>query len=275
MERGVHAAPAGVPLLDTSGTAAPVSTRDAQALVERGINAIVTRGIPLVWGARTASTAPEWRYLNVRRLVLLLQRSIEEGTRWALLEPDDEPLWGRVRAAVGDFLHGRWRDGALAGGTPEDAWFVRCDRSTMTQADIDAGRLVCLVGIAPIRPAEFVILRIAQWTAQPRLAAFPFLVAIDDVATAGFAEVAGLPATPDEGGDHVLRMTQGLTIGTALADWAARARAGDDASRCGTVVLRDQDGRAAATWRHHRMRPSALAAASAGGDVVVDLLELV
>ena len=277
-ERGVHAAPAGVPLLDTSGPAVRMSTRDAQALVERRINAIVTRGIPLVWGARTASTDPEWRYLNVRRLVLDLQRSIAEGTRWAAFEPDDEPLWSRVRAVVGELLHGRWRDGALAGRTAAEAWFVRCDRSTMTQADIDAGRLVVLVGVAPIRPAEFVMFRIGQWTAQPRLAAFPFLVAIDGVATAGFAEITGLPATPEEGGGNVLRMTQGLTAGPALTEWAARALAGEDVPGDGTVVMRDDDGRASATWRLHRMRPSALAAAgaaSAGGDVVVDLLELV
>ncbi len=275
-ERGVNAAPAGVPLCDVVGPVARLSSADAETLAARRINAIVMRGVPLVWGARTASADPEWKYVNVRRLLTYLERSIDEGTRWAVFEPNDEPLWARVRAAVEDFLHGCWRDGALVGQTPEDAFFVRCDRSTMTQDDIDQGRLICLVGVAPLRPAEFVILRIGRWTAQPWLKAFPFLVAIDGVATAGFAEVTGLPGAHD-GGRHALRMTQGLTAGAALSEWFARSRRGDDDPRDGAVVLRDEGGRPAVAWRLHQVRPHALAAAGGGpatGEFVVDALEL-
>ena len=277
MERGVQAAPAGAPVLDAVGLVARLSSRDTEELAARRINAIVTRGVPLVWGARTASGDPEWKYVNVRRHLIFLERSIEEATRWAVFEPNDEPLWARVRGQVEDFLFGRWRDGALAGTTPGDAFFVRCDRSTMTQDDLENGRLVCLVGVAPLKPAEFVIFRIGQWTARPAFAAFPFLVAIDDVATAGFTEVTGLPAERGAAGEGALRLTQGLTSGTGLAGWFATAREGDAVPRSGSVVLRDVAGRPAAAWRVHQMRPCALQAAGperAGGEVVVDVMEL-
>ncbi|MGE3233832.1 MAG: phage tail sheath C-terminal domain-containing protein [Thermoleophilia bacterium] len=276
-EDGVGAAPAGVPLLDAIGPATRLSSRDTERLTAARINAIVMRGVPLVWGARTTSSGSEWRYLNVRRLVTFLERSIDEGTRWALFERDEEPLWARVRGAVEDFLHGCWRDGGLAGSTPGDAFFVRCDRSTMTQDDIDRGRLVCLVGVAPLRPAEFVIFRIGHWAAQPGLGAFPFLLAIDGVATAGFSAVTGLPGQDGAGGRIALRMTRGLTAGPELTGWVARSRRGDDDPRAGTVVLRDERGAPAGAWRLHRVRPHALAAAGrgpAGGEVVVDALEL-
>ena len=275
-ERGVHAAPAGVPLRDATGLVARLSSRDTEALAARRINAIVTRGVPLVWGARTAAVDPEWKYVNVRRLLIVLERSIGEATRWAVFEPNDEPLWARVRGQVEEFLFARWRDGALAGTTPGDAFFVRCDRSTMTQDDLEKGRLVCLVGVAPVRPAEFVIFRVGQWTAPAALAAFPFLVAIDDVASAGFTEVTGLPAEGGTAGEAGLRLTQGLTSGPGLAGWFAAARQGDAVPRSGSVVLRDEAGRPASAWRLHQMHPCALQAAGgrAGGDVVVDAMEL-
>jgi hypothetical protein len=111
------------------------------------------------------SLDPEWKYVNVRRYIAFLEHSIDEGTQWAVFEPNDEPLWARIRASVTDLLMAEFENGALAGTKPEQAFFVRCDRTTMTQNDLDNGRLVCVVGVAPVRPAEFVILRIGQWTA--------------------------------------------------------------------------------------------------------------
>jgi len=119
-----------------------------------------------LWGARTASSDPEWKYVNLRRYVTYLERSIDKGTRWAVFEPNGDALWATVRRTIEDFLLNEWQRGALLGGKPEEAFFVRCDRSTMTQNDLDSGRLVCQIGVAPLRPAEFVIFRIGQWTAD-------------------------------------------------------------------------------------------------------------
>jgi phage tail sheath protein FI len=144
-------------------------TKTEQELLNRdGINALrffLGRG-NLVWGARTLSRDPEWKYVNIRRYLIYLERSIYEGTQWAVFEPNDEPLWAQVRQNIENFLTRAWRDGALQGIKPEEAFFVTCDRSTMTQDDIDRGRLVCLIGVAPLKPAEFVIFRIGQWTAD-------------------------------------------------------------------------------------------------------------
>jgi phage tail sheath protein FI len=124
------------------------------------------RGVRL-WGARTASDEPEWRYVNVRRYLAYLEHSIDEGTRWTVFEPNAEPLWQMLRGVIERFLLAQWRDGALQGRKAGDAFFVRCDRTTMTQADIDAGRLVCDVGVATVRPAEFVVLRFRHTAAKP------------------------------------------------------------------------------------------------------------
>ncbi len=120
----------------------------------------------LVWGARTISDDPEWKYISVRRYFAYLERSIDRSTQWAVFENNGPELWGKIRRAVEDFLYNEWVAGGLLGAKPEQAYFVRCDRSTMTQNDLDNGRLVCLVGIAPVKPAEFVIFRIGQWTAD-------------------------------------------------------------------------------------------------------------
>ena len=106
---------------------------------------------------------PEWKYVNVRRLVIFIEASIQKGTQWVVLEPNDEPLWTRVRSSVSNFLTGLWKGGMLPGQKPEQAFFVKCDRATMRQADLDQGRLVMVIGIAPIKPAEFVIFKIGQW----------------------------------------------------------------------------------------------------------------
>jgi Bacteriophage tail sheath protein len=112
------------------------------------------------------SFASEWKYVSLRSYVAYLQRSIDKRIRFAVSEPNGEPLWAKVRQRVGDFLFIEFRKGALVGDRPEKAYFVRCDRSTMTQSDLDNGRLVVLVGVALLRPAEFVIFRIGQWTAD-------------------------------------------------------------------------------------------------------------
>jgi phage tail sheath protein FI len=175
---GPHAAPAihATSLLadgHASGAgplARTVSAGESDWLSPRGVNVIrdfraAGRGV-LVWGARTMSSDPEWKYVTVRRLFIFLEHSIDKGTQWTVFEPNREPTWTRVRAAIGGFLYRLWRDGVLLGRTPQEAFFVKCDASTMTQNDLDSGRLVCMVGVATVRPAEFVIFRIGQWTAD-------------------------------------------------------------------------------------------------------------
>jgi uncharacterized protein len=161
--RGVWKAPAGTAadLRAVRSLTRTLSDTDQEHLIAAGINPLRTfpgRGIR-VWGARTLASAEltEWKYISVRRLVLFIEESIDEGTKWAVFEPNDEPLWRAVRSSIESFLLGLYGSGGLTGRTPEDAYFVRCDRMTMTQDDIDNGRLICLVGIAPIRPAEFTI----------------------------------------------------------------------------------------------------------------------
>ena len=123
------------------------------------------RGIR-VWGARTMSTDTQWKYVNVRRLFIFVEQSIDRGTQWVVFEPNDETTWARVTRSIENFLISVWRSGALMGTTQEEAFFVRCDQTTMTQDDIDNGRLICYIGIAPVKPAEFVIFRISQKTIE-------------------------------------------------------------------------------------------------------------
>lgn len=119
----------------------------------------------LVWGARTISTDSDWKYISVRRYFAYLEHSIDRGTQWVVFENNGPQLWDNVRRTVEDFLFNEWKMGALLGNKPEQAYFVRCDRSTMTQNDLDNGRLVCLIGVVVVKPAEFVIFRIGQMTA--------------------------------------------------------------------------------------------------------------
>jgi phage tail sheath protein FI len=170
VERGVHKAPANEVVRGARDLEFPVPKGDQDLLNPKGINAIRDfrtdgRGIR-VWGARTMSSNGEWKYINVRRLFLFVEESIDEGTQWVVFEPNDEPLWARVRRSVTNFLITVWRNGALMGVTQEEAFFVKCDRTTMTQDDIDNGRLICYIGIAPVKPAEFVIFRISQKTVE-------------------------------------------------------------------------------------------------------------
>lgn len=163
-ERGVHKAPANELVRGATSLQIQV-TKDQQAILNpRGVNVIRAfpgRGI-LVWGARTISRDTLWKYVNVRRLFIFIERSIDEGSQWLVFEVNNEKLWSRVKATITQFLTRVWRDGALMGTTPEEAFFVKCDRTTMTQDDLDNGRLIVIIGIAPVKPAEFVIFRIAQ-----------------------------------------------------------------------------------------------------------------
>jgi phage tail sheath protein FI len=133
------------------------------------IRAFPDRGIR-VGGARTLSMDPDCRYISMRRLFLFLEESVDEGTHWAVFEPNNELLWASIRETVTAFLHTVWRTGALMGRTPDEACFVKTDRTTMTQDDIDNGRLIVIIGVAPVRPAEFVIFKITQFTADAEAA---------------------------------------------------------------------------------------------------------
>ncbi|WP_224242763.1 phage tail sheath family protein [Hyalangium gracile] len=170
IERGVHKAPANEVVNGLTKFELNINKPRQDVLNPEGINALrffEGRG-NRVWGARTMSSDPEWKYVNVRRLFIYLEHSIDKGTQWAVFEPNNERLWANVRQTIEDFLYVLWKDGALLGNKPEDAFFVRCDRTTMTQNDLDNGRLICLVGVAPTKPAEFVIFRVGQYTANAK-----------------------------------------------------------------------------------------------------------
>ncbi len=172
-DRGVHKAPANEPIRGlytapddpASGLQVVVPKAQQDLLNPVGVNVLryfKGRG-PLVWGARTTSTDPDWKYVNVRRLFIYMAKSIERGTQWVVFEPNEPELWVRVRGVISDFLTTLWKDGMLVGDTREQAFFVCCDHSTMTQADLANGKLIVKIGVAPVRPAEFVIFRIGQW----------------------------------------------------------------------------------------------------------------
>lgn len=165
--RGVHKAPANEIVRGAVGLTYNLTREEQGLLNQAGVNAIrsfTTEGIR-VWGARTvAPAASEWRYLNVRRLFNMLEESIGEGTNWIVFEPNDQTLWKHIRRDIGAFLTLVWRDGALMGATPEEAFFVKCDRETNPQEVVDAGQVVALIGIAPVKPAEFVVFRLSQST---------------------------------------------------------------------------------------------------------------
>ena len=167
-ERGVHKAPANEVVRLAIGLETSIGKSVQEVLNPEGINcfrAFAGRGIRL-WGARTASSDPVWKYVNLRRYFAYVEHSIDKGTQWAVFEPNGETLWASVRRVIESFLLAEWRGGALVGDSAKEAFFVECDRTTMTQDDLDNGRLICLVGMAPLRPAEFVIFRIGQWTAE-------------------------------------------------------------------------------------------------------------
>ncbi|MCA3455535.1 MAG: phage tail sheath family protein [Rhodobacter sp.] len=168
VERGVFKAPANEIARGVVDLEFDITDGQQEQLNPRGVNVIRRfpgRGIR-VWGARTLSSNGLWKYVSVRRLFIFLERSIYENTQWVVFEPNDDRLWARVKDTLRLFLRSQWRNGALFGRTEEEAFFITCDRTTMTQDDILNGRLICEIGIAPVRPAEFVVFRVFQHTAE-------------------------------------------------------------------------------------------------------------
>jgi phage tail sheath protein FI len=164
--RGVHKAPANEVIRGAIDLELLITKSEHDQLNPQGINCIRAfpgRGIR-VWGARMLSSDPAWRYLNVRRLFNYIEGSILGGTQWVVFEPNDMALWERVKRTINSFLVRTWRDGALFGATPQEAFYVKCDSETNPSEVIDAGQLVVEIGIAPVKPAEFVVFRIAQFS---------------------------------------------------------------------------------------------------------------
>ncbi len=169
-QRGVYKAPANEVVQSALRFEVDVNFGQQEMLNPLGVNCLRLlsgRGYR-VWGARLISSDPEWKYVSDRRYFNYLEASIDRGTQWAVFEPNGERLWANIRQTISDFLYNEWRGGALLGSAVEEAYFVRCDRSTMTQNDLDNGRLICLIGVAIVKPAEFVIFRIGQKTADAR-----------------------------------------------------------------------------------------------------------
>ena len=171
-ERGVHKAPANEVVGGITGLTRYLNTGEQDLLNAYPVNIDVirdfrhnNRGIR-VWGARCITSDTDWKYVNVRRLLIFIEESIDRGLQWVVFEPNAEELWARVRRAITNFLTTVWRNGALEGTTREQGFYVKCDRTTMTQDDIDNGRLIAVIGVAPVKPAEFVIIRIGLWTAD-------------------------------------------------------------------------------------------------------------
>lgn len=168
IERGVYKSPANEVLRGVLDLEFDITDSDQETLNPRGVNA--TRRFPgrgiRIWGARTLTSDALWKYVAVRRLFIFLERSIYEGTQWVVFEPNDTKLWARVTNTIRLFLRTQWREGALFGRKEEEAFFITCNETTMSQDDRLNGRLICEIGIAPVRPAEFVIFRIFQNTAE-------------------------------------------------------------------------------------------------------------
>ena len=166
--RGVHKAPANEVVRNCVGLDCQFNKGEQDILNPKGVNLI--RSFPgqgiRVWGARTVSSNGLWKYVNVRRLFIYLEESIKANTSWVVFEPNDEALWVRVQRTISVFLTTMWREGSLMGSSPEEAFFVNIGRETMSQDDIDNGRLICVIGIAPVKPAEFVIFRLTQKTSE-------------------------------------------------------------------------------------------------------------
>jgi phage tail sheath protein FI len=172
VERGVHKAPANEVVRGITGLQRIVNKGEHDILNAFPVNINVIRDFRTdnrairIFGARVMTLDLDWKYISVRRLIIFIEKSLERGLQWVTFEPNAEPLWARVRRAISNFLRVVWRNGALEGVKPEEAYFVKCDRTTMTQTDIDNGRLIVIIGVAPVKPAEFVIIRIGLFTAH-------------------------------------------------------------------------------------------------------------
>jgi phage tail sheath protein FI len=172
IERGVHKAPANEVVRGILGLQRILSKGEHDILNPYPVNINVirdfrpnNRGIR-AWGGRVITSDSDWKYVNVRRLLIFIEHSLERGLQWVVFEPNAEPLWARVRRTISNFLTTVWRNGGLEGTKVEEAFYVKCDRTTMTQTEIDNGQLIVMVGVAPVKPAEFVIVRIGLWTAH-------------------------------------------------------------------------------------------------------------
>jgi phage tail sheath protein FI len=171
--RGVHKAPANEIVRGAIRVETQITRKEHDLLNPVGINCIRSfpgRGIR-VWGARTLSSDPAWRYLNIRRLFNFLEESILTSTDWVVFEPNDHALWAKLRRTISAFLVMQWRSGALFGLTPDEAFYVKCDDETNPAEGIDAGQVVCEIGVAPVKPAEFVIFRLSQYSGGTSLVA--------------------------------------------------------------------------------------------------------
>jgi phage tail sheath protein FI len=168
--RGVWKAPAGTEASLTGAAGLTITMSDAEngQLNPHAVNCLRTLPVfgTVGWGARTLdgddARGSEWKYIPVRRMALFLEESLYRGTQWVVFEPNDEPLWAQIRLNIGSFMQGLFRQGAFQGTTPKQAYFVKCDRETTTQADINLGIVNIFVGFAPLKPAEFVVLKIQQ-----------------------------------------------------------------------------------------------------------------
>jgi len=173
-QRGVWKAPAGLEAILSGVPQLSVNLTDAEngELNPLGINCL--RAFPvigrIVWGSRTLrgadQLADEWKYIPVRRTALFIEESLYRGTKWVVFEPNDEPLWAQIRLNIGAFLHNLFRQGAFQGSTPRDAYFVKCDKETTNQTDINSGIVNIVVGFAPLKPAEFVVIKLQQIAGQ-------------------------------------------------------------------------------------------------------------
>jgi Bacteriophage tail sheath protein len=171
--RGVHKAPANEVIRGVVDLDYNLTSKEQELLNPDGVNcirAMTGRGIR-VWGARTLSSDPSWRYVNIRRFFNYLEDSILLGTQWAVFEPNDQALWAKIRRSIAAFLVNEWRKGALFGSTPAEAFYVKCDDETNPAEAIDAGQVTCEIGVAPVKPAEFVIFRLAQFSGGTSLVA--------------------------------------------------------------------------------------------------------
>lgn len=169
VDRGVHKAPANEVVMGALGLKYKISKNHQEGLNPQGVNCIRDmNGNIRVWGARTigGDANGEFKYINVRRVLLYLRESIEEGTQWAVFEPNDYRLWAKIRRNVTAFLTNVWRDGALFGNTPNEAFYVKCDEETNPPEVRELGQVITEIGVAVVRPAEFVIFRITQWSGE-------------------------------------------------------------------------------------------------------------
>jgi Bacteriophage tail sheath protein len=277
--RGVWKAPAGTEasVLGAQGLSTALSEAQLSALEALGVNGLrIFPGIGMVvWGARTLvgsdGVATPYKFVPVRRLALFVETSLSRGLQWVVFEPNSEPTWTAIRASVGVFLQGLFKQGALQGDTPDEAFFVRCDASTMTQQDIDSGHIVVLVGLAPLKPAEFIILQIGISTNAHRH--YSLRVEWDGQTIAGVTRVRGLGQRTElvnvvEGGEpgashpvvgrtsfEPVVIARPLTDDAAFRQWADAMRASGPGSGAPAprkdvrIEFRDLERAVAVAWR--------------------------